>query len=39
MTWYWYLFMVFLIFDVGFVCGVWWLNGKRIVDKVEAYDI
>jgi hypothetical protein len=23
MTWYWYLFMVFLIFNVGFVCGAW----------------
>jgi|PlaIllAssembly_1097288.scaffolds.fasta_scaffold553817_2 hypothetical protein len=37
--WYWYVFMTFLIFDVGFVCGVWWLNGKRIADKTEAYDM
>lgn len=37
--WYWYLFMIFLIFDVGFVCGVWWLNGQRAADKVEAYHL
>lgn len=39
MNWYWDLFVVFLIFDVGFVCGAWWLNGRRLIDKARAYEM
>lgn len=29
MAWYWYLFIVCLIFNIGFVCGTW-LGGSRV---------
>ena len=30
MAWYWYLFVMFLIFNVGFMCGAW--VGSSTVD-------
>lgn len=39
MSWYWYLFVILLIFDIGFVCGAWWFNSKRVVDKAGAYEM
>lgn len=38
MAWYWYLLMVGLAFNVGFVCGAW-LGGSRANGSLRMKDL